>query len=168
MYQLWKENDINNHIEPVCNNLRIRFDTLLTLSLEEIIDRAIYNIDPGIMIKSVRSGVPEHVKDAQRGIYRSVYIYDYSELYRIIMMNSDQRVISELALRLSGAPSKLIVTGFYFNYVARDKLLPKLYEALSGILNGGKVIALEPFIIRSIGPLTGEWLPLRWGSKLDK
>ena len=104
MYQLWNDNDINimYYIELVCNNLRIRFDTLLTLSLEEIIDRAIYNIDPGIMIKSVRSGVPEHVKDAQRGIYRSVYIYDYSELYRIIMMNSDQRVISELALRLSG------------------------------------------------------------------
>ena len=38
--------------------------------------------------------------------------------------------------------------------------MPKLYEALSGILNGGKVIALEPFIIRSIGPLTGEWLEL--------
>ena len=158
MNELWDASDIQNTLEQVCNNLGVSIDVLLRSSFENIIDRAVYNIDAGSAIVKGKYDSPTHLKEAVRGIYRNVYIYDYSELYRQIMLLSEQTIPVALATRLEGAPSKLIMTAFYSTYVDRTDLLPLLNVMLESILGTNMVIALEPFIIRSIGPLNAEWL----------
>lgn len=158
MSELWDATNVQDLLEQVCNNLGISIDVLLRSSFENIIDRAVYNIDAGSAIVKGNYDTPNHLKEAVKGIYRNVYIYDYSELYRQIMLLSEQPIPVALANRLEGAPPKLIMTAFYSTYVDRTDLLPLLNSMLESILSTNMIIALEPFIIRSIGPLNAEWL----------
>lgn len=158
MRKLWDVNNISANLEYVCNNLGISIDSLLRLSCESIIDRAVYNIDAGTSLTKASYINPIYPKEATRGIYCNIYIYDYSELYRGLMRSSDQTLATILASRLKRAPPKLILTAFYSSYIDRADLLPQLNNMLENILATNLVIALEPFIIRSIGPLRFDWL----------
>ncbi len=158
MYQLLEHNQIQQTLETVCNNLGVSINTLLRLNYEEIIDHAVYNIDPGSCIAKGKYSSPNNLREATKGVYQNVYIYDYSELYRIIMLNSKQYPAAILADRLEGAPPKLILTAFYSSYVDRTELLPTLNAVLSNLLGSGIIIALESYLIRTIGPIESEWL----------
>lgn len=158
MTELWEQGDVQDTVDIICNNLCISSDTLLRAEFSDIIDQAVYNIDPATVLLQGQVGTPDHLKEAVSGIYRNVYVYDYSELYRNLMLISEQPIAAELANRLDGAPPKLIMTAFYSPYVDRTELLPLLSTFLDSILNTNLTIALEPFIIRSIGPLDAEWL----------
>ena len=160
MYQLWDSTNIQSRLETVCNNLGISIDTLLHESFERIVNLAVYNIDAGSALVGGTKGKPNHLNEAVKGIYRDVYIYDYSELYREIMLNSDQPIASVLAERLEGAPPQLILAAFYSEFVDRSDLLPLFTSMLDSVIGTKTVIALEPTIIRSIGPLNSEWLNL--------
>jgi len=158
MQQLWDTNNIQTNIETICNNLGISTDILLRYNFDSIIDRAVYNIDAGSVLIKGKHDSPDHLKEAVKGIYRNVFIYDYSELYRQIMLLSEQQIASVLADRLEGAPPQLILAAFYSPYVDRTELLPLLNSILSSVLNTDMIIAIEPFIIRSIGSLNADWL----------
>jgi hypothetical protein len=158
MAQLWNATDVQDNVDIICNNIGVSANTLLRSSFEDIINRAVYNIDAGSSIIKGKYGSPEHIKEAARGIYRNVFIYDYSELYRQVMLLSDQPIASTLASRLEGAPPKLIMTAFYSAYVDRTDLIPLLNTMLDSVLGTNMIIAVEPFTIRSIGPLDADWL----------
>lgn len=158
MSKLWDASDVQIQLESVCNNLGISIDTLLRLSFESIIDRAVYNIDAGSSIVKGKYDSPTHLTEATKGVYRNVFIYDYSELYRQIMIRSELPIASALGSRLEGAPPKLKMLAFYSTYVDREKLLPLLNSMLKSVLGTNTIIALEPFIIRSVGPLNAEWV----------
>lgn len=166
MYQLWNhetENQpltIQSRIELVCNNLGVSIDTLLRDSFSSIIDLAAYNIDAGAALIGGTKDKPKHLKEAVKGIYRNVYIYDYSELYRQLLLQSEQQLGSILGERLEGAPPQLILEAFYSKYVDRTELLPLLTIMLDSVIGTQMVIAIEPGIIRSIGPLTVDWLKM--------
>jgi DNA polymerase elongation subunit (family B) len=160
LQQLWNTTNIQTNLENVCNNLGISIDVLLRYGFEYIINRAVYNIDAGSALIKGKYDEPKHLKDAMKGIYRNVFIYDYSELYREVMLLSKQPVASALANRLEGSPPKLIMTAFYSIYVDRGELLPLFNSMLDSILRTNMIIAMEPFIIRSIGPLKANWLKL--------
>lgn len=153
MFELWEQGNIQEIIEVICDNLGISTDTLLRLDFTDIVDRAVYNIDPGTIMIQGKGETPKHIKEAVPGIYRNVYTYDYSELYREIMLTSNQPIVVELAKRLEDAPPKLIMTAFYSAYVNRTELLPLLSGMLDGVLSTNTIIALEPFIIRSVGKI---------------
>lgn len=158
MYQLWDVTTVQSRLETVCNNLGISIDTILRASFDRIIDLSTYNIDAGSAIIGGKKDKPNHLKEAVKGIYRNVYLYDYSELYRQIMLSSEQPIASVLADRLEGAPPQLILSAFYSEYVDRTDLLPLLNGLLESVIGTKMVIALEPTIIRSIGPLNSDWL----------
>jgi hypothetical protein len=160
MYELWESCNIQDSIEHVCNNLGISADTLLRFNFKNIIDRAVYNIDPGTCFVKSKCCSPNHTKDAIKGIYKNIYVYDYSELYRHLMLSSNQPIASVLGNRLESAPPKLITTAFYSTHVNRDDLLSLLDAMLQSLDTGDNIISIEPFIIRSKGPLTSGWLKL--------
>jgi DNA polymerase elongation subunit (family B) len=158
MKELWDASQVQNQLESVCNNIGVSIDTLLRSSFETIVDKAVYNIDAGSAIIKGKYDLPNHLKEAVKGIYRNVYIYDYSELYRQSMILSEQTIAVALGNRLEGAPPKLIMTAFYSPYIDRTELSPLLISMLDSVLETNMIIAVEPFIIRSIGPLNAEWL----------
>lgn len=158
MYELWTETNVKDNIETLCNNLGLDDNIILRSSLEEVITRAVYNIDAGSALLKGQYDNPLHLKEAVKGIYRNVYVYDYSEIYRQIMITSEQLIAMKLAERLQGAPSKLITTAFYSGYVDRKEILLILNNLLNDVLKTGLIIAIEPFIVRSIGPLDLPWL----------
>jgi len=160
MYELWNITNVQSHIETICNNLGISTDSLLRSSPSHIIDLTVYNIDPGSVLVDGETSKPMHLREATNGIYRNVFIYDYSELYRQVMLTSTQRIAVVLANRLEESPPLLIVSAFYSKYVDRDELLPQLNTLLDKIINTNTVIALEPSIIRSIGSLEADWLKI--------
>ena len=164
MLQLWNSEKENMSVQPrlelVCNNLGISTDTLLRDSFSHIIDLAAYNIDAGAALAGGTKDKPTHLKEAVKGIYRNVYIYDYSELYRQLLLQSEQQLGSILGERLEGAPHQLILEAFYSKYVDRDELLPLLTSMLDSVIGTQLVIAIEPTIIRSIGPLHVDWLKM--------
>jgi DNA polymerase elongation subunit (family B) len=160
LFELWNVSDIQNDLESVCNNLGVDINSLLRLSLEGIIDHAVYNIDAGSAITRGKYDKPTFLKEAVRGIYRNVSIYDYSELYRQMMLSSGQVLAATLGERLEGAPPKLILTAFYSNYIDRTNLLPKIIQILDTVIGTDTVIAIEPTVIRSIRPLKANWLKL--------
>lgn len=158
MIELWDLLDIQDILESLCNNLGISISTLLRADFDDIVDRVAYNVDAGFVTMKGKPDSPTHLKEAVRGFYRNVYIYDYSELYRQVMLLSEQPLVQTLATRIEGAPPKLIMTAFYSSYVDRTQLLPILNKMLLDVLGTNLIIAIEPFIIRSIGPLDAEWL----------
>lgn len=141
-------------IERVCNNLRVSIDTILRSSYEDIINKSIYNINTERVFK--RKNI-SGLKKSCDGFFRDVYIYEYSELYRKIMLESNHYIISEFAKRLSNVSIKLIVNAFYT--CCSKKLILILNQTLSHyILNNNSVIYLDPFIIKSTEPLNYNWL----------
>ena len=158
LFELWNSTLVANNLETVCNNLGVDTDTLLHKSLEHIIDRSVYNIDAGTSLIRGDRDTPKHLKEATPGIYRNVFIYDYSELYRKLLIDSEQSIAIVLGHRLEGAPPKLILEAFYSPYVDRRELMPLLDVMLDSVLGTNMIIALEPTLIRSIGPLNAEWL----------
>ena len=158
MYQLWNASDVSSRLEAVCNNLGVSIDTLTRSNFSEIIDQAVYNIDAGSAIVKGKWDAPLHLREAVKGIYRNVYIYDYSELYRQVMLLSEQPIATALATRLEGAPPGLIFSAFYSPHVDRTELTRLLNSMLESVLDTNMIIALESFLIRSIGPLKADWL----------
>lgn len=158
--ELWDHNSIQLKVETICNNLGISTDTLLRKDINNIIDLAVYNIDAGSALMGGKIDKPNHLKDAIRGIYRNVFIYDYSELYRNIMLMSKEPIINILANRLEGAPPHIILSAFYSKYIDRTNLLPEFTKELNNIISTKTIIAIQPTIIISIGPLIIDWLKI--------
>lgn len=153
IHKLWNIDDIQERLENICNNLGVSIDTILHKNFEEIIDRACFNIDVGTAVIGGSKERPKHLRDAIRGIYRNVYIYDYSELYRLLMINSNQQIASILGNRLEGAPPSLIMTAFYSRHIDRTDLSSSLKNILDEVIGKKTVISLESTIIKSIAPL---------------
>lgn len=158
--QLWNINNIHFHIESVCNNLGISIDTLLHGEIESVIDKAVYNIDAGTCLVKYSYITATHLKETVKGIYRNVYIYDYSDLYRQIMISSGQEIAEALGIRLEGAPPKLIMKAFYSPYINQTNLLSMLIKILSEAIDPKLVIAIEPCIIRTLIPVNMTWCQL--------
>ena len=158
--ELWSVTEVHSRIESVCNNLGVSADVLLRESFADILHRSVYNIDAGAAIITGKKDKPDHFKEAVRGVYRNVLLYDYSELYRRLMVNSGQVIASTLGERLEDAPPGLIMEAFYSEYVDRTKLIPLMNAMLESIISSEKIIAIEPVFIRSVGPLPADWLKL--------
>ena len=159
MKELWDTSEIQDFLEVVCNNLGINDDMLLRETFDNIIDRVVYNINPGCSGKGIKES-PLTLKEPSKGIYRNVHIYDYSQLYRKLMLESGDPVVMELANKLQESPPGLIVAAFYSSHVNREKLLPILYKTLQLATSNIGVISIEPFIIRCVGALNVNWLEL--------
>jgi hypothetical protein len=159
MKDLFDNMKIQNTLNLICNNLGINMNCLLKEDLDTIIDRVVYNIEPGIIL-SARGPrqTPLKFKKGIPGIYRDIFEYDYSELYRLIMVNSDQPLISKLGDRLFGAPTQLIVMAFYSSYVDRSKLKHQIMDYLTPLIRDSQILSIDTTTIRTRVPISYSWL----------
>ncbi|MEM2987272.1 MAG: hypothetical protein QXV60_04155 [Nitrososphaerota archaeon] len=159
--ELYDLGRIQESVEFVCNLLRVSIDVLLYSPIENIIDSLVYNIDPGSIFIKGQKGITEHVRSVEKGIYHNVYIYEYSEIYRRLMLSSNQELVHKLGNSLEFCPPKIVTSAFYSGYVNRELLILNLYKILNELISKNKIITLEPFIIRSKEPINAEWLKLQ-------
>ena len=159
MVELFTNLNIQNSLYLVCNNLGISLNNLLKDDFNAIIDRAVYTIEPSSILSTRGpTQIPIKFKMGTPGIYRDVFEYDYSELYRLIMANSEDHLISELGDRLSGAPSLLIVTAFYSSYVNRTTLKHQIMDYLTPLIKDPQIISIDTTTIRTRVPISYSWL----------
>lgn len=93
MKQLWIGFDVLNTLEKVANDLDCTVDTILSQNVTDFLslkNRRLSATYPSIPI------IP--------GKYENVFIYDYSELYRELLLQSDRPETVDLADRLESAP----------------------------------------------------------------
>lgn len=140
-------------LEKVCNNIGINIDTLLCKSFNDIVDILAFNIDISSVLLTGKTSEPTHLQAGNVGIYQNIYIYDYSELYRNLMINSGNHLASLIGLRLEDAPPKLIFTAFYSKYVDRDNLSIELIDYLNTIITNNTIISIDATTIRSATPI---------------
>ena len=125
-------NDLYNNVAKItglsldslwncCNLTGITPFTLLQSSYHTIIKDIVYNISES-MNASYHKSKPEHLLSANIGIYRQVYQYDYSDIYRNVLLLSDDDISVALALKLENAPSKLISASYYLAYTNHQEL----------------------------------------------
>lgn len=158
--QLWDHGSLQEHIDDICNNLRISSDKLLRESFDNILDLIAYNIDPACSLMVGTKSMPTHTKDATVGIYKNIYVYDYSQLYVTLMKESSQKLSQIMGERLEGSPPQLILSAFYSKYIDRQDLSLKVKSYLNSAINGGMVISIGPTLIKSVGEINLEWLQL--------
>lgn len=151
-------NSTQSYFEFFCNNLGISFDTFLNKSLTKTIDIACYNIDAGACLIKGRKDYAKHLEKPQPGIYQNIYIYDYSEIYRHLLVTSGQFIGSILGERLESSPPELIYEGFFSKYVDRTKLLPLLSDFLNKIHKTKSIIGIDSTTIFSVGVLSNNKL----------
>jgi hypothetical protein len=160
MQQLWEQTKVESKMEKVCNRLGISINNLLHHRYEQIIDHAMYNIDEGARLNMGASEKPTYLQVGAKGIYHNVYVYDYTELYRQLMLRSSQSTVKSLAKRLKGAPPSLIMTAFFSGYVDRSRLLQVLLEEINRFKLTNTIIAIDATTIRTIGKIDFMYLKL--------
>lgn len=160
LFQLWEVNNIQNNLELISNNLGVSVDVLLRNSFESIIERIVYNIDAGTVFIKPTFKSSLNLIEPKKGMYRNVYIYDYTELYLEVMLASDDLLTVTLANRLEGAPPKLIMLAFYSSYVDKVKLLPILNDNIDKLVKTKLILSLDDLTIKSLGPLNSNKLVL--------
>lgn len=157
LYELCTQLNAVKRLTATCNNLGVTYDELLTSP--DIIDRIIYNIDPSAVMVATKSqplGMTTHLKSLNPS-NPITYVYDYTDMYRQLIMTNDNRLSVALGILLEDAPSMLIVQVFFSKYIDHMLLLPELHNKLKhlGIVDGITITH-----IYSSHPLSANWLRL--------
>lgn len=96
-------------LEYTANSFHTTIEELLLLEPKEIVDKAVYNLDPGLHYYSVvkRKNNKDYTIAPEFGAYRDVYIYDYSGILNKVMRDSTDVITSSLADRTNNVGMKL-------------------------------------------------------------
>src|SRR5690606_24895991 len=92
---------------------------------------------------------------------KNIYVFDYSQLYRNILIESNNSVAIALGIRLENAPSELLFHSFFSNCIYNEQLEKKLTEHLQ--LFNDIIISIEPFLIK-----TTKKIPTTWAKYVNK
>ena len=172
MYELWVNPRLRvaERIEQVCNNLGIETSILLRARNSDILRRLAFNIDEStIFIGSRAAEKPKsnpsfsntfrgrkgaktaitHIAPAKSGVYRDVNVYDYSEIYRLLLLQSPDAITSIMGDRLDQSSPGLIEAAFYSNFVQRPQV--EFSAFLIDIQHRFSVIAVEPTTVKVVG-----------------
>jgi len=132
-------NNIQNNLEKVCNNLKITIKDLLFYDPIPCFEKIMYGIDPASELLDIKYEQPLLPK-MTKGIYRSLFVYDYTKIYLDIMMKSKENIAQILAVKLEDAPPKLILTAFYSSVVSKDLTLLQEFFDNRGIVFADKYV----------------------------
>lgn len=160
LYELCSRLDTIERLTTTCNNIGVTYNELLTSP--DIIDRIIYNMDPSAVMGTVKAqplAMTTHLKSltSLKSLDSVTYVYDYTELYRQLIMTGDNRLSTTLGILLEDAPPMLIAQVFFSKYVDRTLLLPELRSKLTQL---GIVDSITITHIYSSRSLSGDWLRL--------
>lgn len=156
--ELCERDNIKEKIHCVCNNLSIDINTLLRNDYENIVRKMIYNVEPETCIGECKFSKAKHLKDAFVGAYNNVHVYDYTELYRKIMIHSDDNLTQKISRKLEGAPSKMITTTFYSSHIYNEEMEKILNFFMEAIIGENDIISIGLNVIISRNQLRYDFL----------
>ena len=122
IYELIKKEEILQKLEKICNNLGCTIYDLHSSDFN--------NIFPILNLTIFKDILKEPIINYNKnnfGIYKNVYVYDYIEIYRQIMLLSEDKLTQMLAYKLENAPAKLIYDIFNYKYLENDMKKIKLF-----------------------------------------
>nr|QBK90772.1 MAG: DNA polymerase family B, exonuclease domain [Pithovirus LCPAC201] len=144
---------IDQKIERLANRAGITTEEVLRLNDQEIADRYIYQLDPGLYFKHGQAVESSYLSPAESGLYHPVYVYDYSPLYFRALIESKNSLNLKIAVGLPDAYPSLIYKMFYSKVINRDLIDVLLNQYLMDIHSTG-IFALTEYLIFSVTPLT--------------
>jgi hypothetical protein len=122
IYELIKKDEILQKLEKICNKLGCTIYDLHSSNFN--------NIFPILNLTIFKDILKEPIINYNKnnfGIYKNVYVYDYIEIYRQIMLLSENKLTQMLAYKLENAPAKLIYEIFNSKYLENDMKKIKLF-----------------------------------------
>ena len=98
-------------------------------------------LKPQNCLKTLEDTLQNPIKNDNHkyGIYKNVYVYDYIEIYRQIMLLSENKLTQILASKLENAPVKIIYD--IFNYIENDRQKFKLF--LQYVYENYEIISID-------------------------
>ena len=151
---LQDELKIDNQLEQLANQVGITTEDILRFDDQEIVDRYIYQLDPGLYFKRGKSDTSPHLSPIKPGLYQPiVYVYDYSPLYIRALMESKNSLNVSIAVGLFPAYPALIYKMFYSRVIDRTSIDKLLTQYLLDFHSYG-IFARTEYLIYSIIPLT--------------
>ena len=145
---------IDLQLEQLANQVGITTEDILRFSEQEIVDRYIYQLDPGLYFKRGKSDISPHLSPVKSGLYQPVvYIYDYSPLYIRALIESKNTLNTNIATGLSSAYPALIYKMFYSRVIDRTSIDKLLAQYLFDLHSNG-IFARTEYLIYSVIPLT--------------
>jgi hypothetical protein len=141
LYEIWREDRVDDYLTMLANNLLLTREDILRQPYWQLL-----NMDSPVTDYLEQS----HVQQPTSGRYTDVVVRDYSELYRHVLLQSqDERLVS-LARRLEGAWPQLKLLAYTLGQ-----------QELSSLLHDKLAILTEDVNIVAVGPTTiwhvGEW-----------
>lgn len=152
LYDLWNNLNLDTKIEHMANVLLATIEDVISLSEHALVDRLAYAIDPGTVFSKESTAFPTHLKTPKSGIYKNVYVYDYSDLYRSLMKSGEILSII-LANKLSDLSPVFSEIAYYSKYVNREELDPILNQLISNITESYTVIQIDKWKIYTMEPI---------------
>ena len=145
--------NIDRKIERLANQTGITAEEVLRLDDQEIADRYIYQLDPGLYFERGRAGQSPYLSPAEPGLYQPiVYVYDYSPLYIRALIESKNSLNLKIAIGLPNAYPSLIYKIFYSRVINRNLIDISLNQYLTNIHSVG-VFSRTEYLIFSVVPL---------------
>jgi hypothetical protein len=137
IYELIKKEKILQKLENLCNKLECNIYHLHTNNFKNIFP-LISHLN---ITQSCLDGILKPIKNDNHkyGIYKNVYVYDYIEIYRQIMLLSKNKLTQILASKLENAPAKIIYD--VFNYIENDMQKFKLF--LQYVYENYEIISID-------------------------
>ena len=170
--------NINKNLEKLANICAVTIVDVLDLSFKELVNKCLFHLDETTVFSS-NSYMSPKIKSPLPGLYSDVYVYDYSEIYvkamgskkfderqetnhktndllSVTERNRDKskfqltKVLSEL---ISDSPPEFISNIYHSEFVIKEKL-----EQLDAVLARKDVFAVGPYILKTVGENTGNWV----------
>jgi hypothetical protein len=143
IYQLIKKEKILQKLENSCNKLGCNIYHLHTNNFKNIFHLICSDgiLKPQNCLKFLEDTLQNPIQNDNHkyGIYKNVYVYDYIEIYRQIMLLSENKLTQILASKLENAPAKIIYD--IFNYIENDRQKFKLF--LQYVYENYEIISID-------------------------
>ena len=139
LLKLWYVSEMTLNIDKMANSCGITAEKYMRYTFDEIVARMFYKIDSAYCFEMTVGGgkqTASHLIEPDQGIYKEIYIYDYSELYKRI-----------LKINMESVPPMIL----YKIFLASGKSIYEIEEFK-------KCISIEPTIIKSLEPLNNDGL----------
>jgi len=141
--ELWQLLPIVANLQRLSDACGLSFTDLLRARPEAIVARLAYLIDPSTAYQPYKIRARDTHPVPAAGLFRDMVFYDYSELYRMALLNSPDPFTRQLGQALIGFPPVCLVAAYYSPYV---QMVPPIDLGFggSGVIRVGSWFCIGP------------------------
>ncbi len=144
--------DIDQRLEALANQAGLTISQVLRLSDREIINRIVYQIMPSYYFMDKSLAPFRHKLTIKNGIYKNIYLYDFSPLYSRVLTSVPSFLTLKLGLAISVAYPKLRYMAYHLNIYQRSQLEERLTIELAKYKGQG-LISMTEYLLMTNQPL---------------